>query len=90
MHSGPFDDDFEDGSESPEDEKRKKRNAVLDNRKLWPGAVVPYEISSVFGGMPKSLANTYMQNTRHDLNQPFLLDSIRPSSYLCYYASPHG
>ena len=51
MHSDPFDDDFEDGSESPEDEKRKKRNAVLNSRYLWPGAVVPYEISSVFNGM---------------------------------------
>ena len=54
MHSDPFDDDFENGSE---DDKRKKRNAVLNSRSLWSGAVVPYEISSVFGGMLKSLAN---------------------------------
>ena len=36
-------DDFEEG-------KRKKRNAVLDTKKLWPSGVVPYEISSYFDG----------------------------------------
>ena len=56
MHSDPFDDDFEESSEAQEDDKRKKRNAVLNSRSLWSGAVVPYEISSVFGGMLKSLA----------------------------------
>ena len=54
MHSDPFDDDFEDGSE---DDTRKKRNAIINSRYLWSGAVVPYEITSVFGGMSKSLAN---------------------------------
>ena len=41
-------DDFEEG-------KRKKRNAVLDTRKLWPGGVVPYEISSYFDGYSLTL-----------------------------------
>ena len=56
MHSDPFDDDFENDFEAKEDDKRKKRNAVLSSSRLWSGAVVPYEISSVFGGVSKSLA----------------------------------
>ena len=55
MHSDPFDDDFDESSEAQEDDNRKKRNAVLNSRYLWSGAVVPYEISSVFGGMSKCL-----------------------------------
>ena len=43
MHTGPLSDDFEEG-------KRKKRNAVLDTNYLWPGGIVPYEISSYFNG----------------------------------------
>ncbi len=29
---------------------RERRNAVLENDFLWPGATIPYEISSVFNG----------------------------------------
>ena len=47
MHSDPLADDFE---EEEELDGRKKRNAVLDTRYLWPGAIVPYEISSYFNG----------------------------------------
>ena len=59
MHSDPFDDDFEDGSETQEGDQRKKRNAVIESRYLWPEGDVPYYISSLFGGMSYSLANTY-------------------------------
>ena len=45
MHTDPLSDDYE-GSTGG----RKKRNAVLDTRLLWPGAIVPYEISSFFNG----------------------------------------
>ena len=30
---------------------RERRNAVLDDNMLWPGGIVPYEISSVFDGI---------------------------------------
>ena len=43
MPTDTFSDDFEDG-------RRKKRNAVLDIDLLWPGGIVPYEISSYFNG----------------------------------------
>ena len=49
MHSDPLSDDFEDDEEDSTG-GRKKRNAVLSTRKLWPGAIVPYEISSYFNG----------------------------------------
>ena len=75
MHSDPFDDDFENDSEDQEDDKRKKRNAILGSGSLWSGAVVPYEISSVFGGMSKSLANTNMHTfTSQFCNQQFMSD----------------
>ena len=51
MKSDPFDDDFKDGSETQEDDKRRKRNAVIETRYLWSEADVPYYISSIFGGM---------------------------------------
>ena len=54
MHSDPLSDDFEDDEEKDGEEDstggRKKRNAILSTRKLWPGAIVPYEISSYFNG----------------------------------------
>ena len=40
--------DFKDG-------KRKKRNAVLDTNNLWPGGIIPYEISSYFNGKSLSI-----------------------------------
>ena len=43
MPTDTFSDEFEEG-------KRKKRNAVLDTQYLWPGGIVPYEISSYFNG----------------------------------------
>ena len=58
MGSDPFYDDFEGGSE---ENKRKKRNAVIFRKYLWSGAVVPYEIATVFGGMLKYQSNTYLQ-----------------------------
>lgn len=30
--------------------ERERRNAVLRTERLWPGAIIPYEISSVFNG----------------------------------------
>ena len=30
---------------------RERRNAVLDDDMLWPGGIVPYEISSIFDGI---------------------------------------
>ena len=45
MHTDPLSDDFE------EDESgRRKRNAVLNTRFLWPNGIVPYEIASYFNG----------------------------------------
>ena len=44
LNTDPLSDDFE------AEGKRKKRNAVLDTEKLWPGGVIPYEISSYFDG----------------------------------------
>ena len=29
---------------------RERRNAILHVESLWPGAIIPYEISSVFNG----------------------------------------
>ena len=43
MHTDRLLDDFEEG-------KRRKRNAVLNTNFLWPGGIVPYEISSYFNG----------------------------------------
>lgn len=34
-----------------EHNKRERKNAVVDPTNLWPGATIPYEISSVFNGM---------------------------------------
>ena len=31
--------------------ERDRRNAVLDTRYIWPGSVIPYEISTVFNGI---------------------------------------
>ena len=31
-----------------QDEKRERRNAVNSPQQLWPGGIVPYEISSAF------------------------------------------
>ena len=64
MHTDPLSDDFEtddtDEEERTEDStgtgtgtgtgERKKRNAILNSRGLWPGRIVPYEISSFFIG----------------------------------------
>ena len=47
MNSDPLADDFDSGAHSDE---RKRRNAVLNPGNLWPNAVVPYEVSTVFGG----------------------------------------
>ena len=44
LGTNPFLDD------SKEHTNRERRNAVLDPESLWPGATVPYEISSVFNG----------------------------------------
>lgn len=61
MHSDPLSDDFEDGKETDGEEDstsggRKKRNAVLNTRYLWTGAIVPYEISSFFNGESLNVA----------------------------------
>lgn len=50
MHSDPFRDDFQESGGADNGAGRQKRNAVLAPQNLWPGAVVPYEISSVFNG----------------------------------------
>ena len=55
MHSDPLSDDFEfedDDEEGTEDSTggRKKRNAIRSTSALWPGGIVPYEISSYFNG----------------------------------------
>ena len=61
MHSDPLSDDFEDDEEEEKDSTggRKKRNAVLNTRYIWSGAVVPYEISSYFNGEFLSDTSTY-------------------------------
>ena len=46
MHTDPLSDDYEE----ERDDGRRKRNAVLNTRYIWPGAIVPYEISSYFNG----------------------------------------
>ena len=64
MHTDPLSDDFEkddtDEEEGTEDStgtgERKKRNAILNSRSLWPGGIVPYEIASYFIG--ESLRHT--------------------------------
>lgn len=55
MHTDPLSDDFEADDEEEEGTEdstggRKKRNAILSTRAIWPGATVPYEISSYFNG----------------------------------------
>ena len=56
LNTDPLSDDFE------AEGNRKKRNAVLDTRKLWPDGVVPYEISSHFDGecMAQALCPMHM------------------------------
>ena len=44
LNTDPLSDDFE------AEGNRKKRNAVLDDRLLWPDGVVPYEIHNYFNG----------------------------------------
>ena len=34
----------------PHTNRREKKNAILGDEFLWPGAIIPYEISSVFNG----------------------------------------
>ena len=60
MHTDPLSDDFEEDNTDEEERtgdstgtgtgERKKRNAILNSRGLWPGGIVPYEISSFFNG----------------------------------------
>jgi hypothetical protein len=56
MHTDPLSDDFEEEGAEDSTGERKKRNAILNTRGLWPGGIVPYEISSYFNG--ESLSDT--------------------------------
>ena len=38
---------------------RERRNAVLEDNMLWPGGIIPYEISSVFNGIITIIAKSY-------------------------------
>ena len=54
LGTNPFlnDSDSSSGKEKePQHTNRDRRNAVLDDNNLWPGASIPYEISSVFNGI---------------------------------------
>lgn len=60
LGTNPFLNDSADSADSADSGKEKepqqhtnrdRRNAVLEDDELWPGATIPYEISSVFNGI---------------------------------------
>ena len=51
------------GGGAKENGGRERRNAVAANSSLlWPGAIIPYEIASVFDGM-----HTLQQFSTHEM-----------------------
>ena len=53
LGTNPFLNDSDSGKEKEPQQhtNRDRRNAVLEDDELWPGATIPYEISSVFNGI---------------------------------------
>lgn len=51
VDSDPLFGDFDESDSTERAAEREKRNAILSYSYLWPGAIVPYEISSYFNGI---------------------------------------